>query len=197
MYANYWHANQVHVDRSNSLRGDLPDDLEEALGLAVRHGIAPLLHEAVQAGGLPWLPETIRRGLREARIAELSLEEKRARALTRVLAALAAEPLLPVLLIKGAASARTIYPAPELRPRSDLDLLIAPADRTRALAMLRSRGYRQHAKTRGTREDDADWHESTLVDPLDLAQELDHHFALAQPQRHRHLPERLRAAGVR
>ena len=109
----------------------------------------------------------------------------------------AALPPLRVLLLKGAASARTLYAAPELRPRSDLDLLVAPPDRAEALARLERAGYTQHGKTRGTREDEPDWHERTLVDPRDRTQQLDLHFALAQPARHRLDAERLFAAAVR
>jgi len=172
----------------------------QALGLAERHGVAPLLHAQAQAGALPWLPELARRELRAARIAELSLEEKRARALEavlRILSGSGAERCIPVLLLKGAASARTLYAQPELRPRSDLDLLIAPDDRAEALARLEAQGYAQHAMTRGTREDQPGWHERTLVHPASPGQQLDLHFALAQAQRHRLDARALLAASVR
>jgi len=198
------------------VRGEAPPEgsdaaWAQALRLAERHGIAPLLHERSlerapadesalrdfsQAHGLPdlsrddhapgELPEPARALLRAARISELGLESKREQALRRALEALADGPEpLPVLLIKGAASARTLYASPELRPRGDLDLLVAPAQRERALGRLFARGYAQHETTRGTAEDDPDWHELTLLDPRDRTQQIDLHFALSQPERHR------------
>jgi hypothetical protein len=171
----------------------------EALQLADAHGLAPLLHEQSQQGALKELPELARRELRAARIAELAREEKRSRAqrnALRILAGDDAKPPMTTLLLKGAASARTIYPAPELRPRSDLDLLVSPLDRREALTRLFSRGYAQHEKTRGTREDEPGWHEKTLVDP-ETGEQIDLHFALSQASRHRLDAPRLFAASVR
>ncbi len=194
---NDWDAN--HFD--SSLWG-------EAIALARAHGVAPVLHEETQRGGLAWLPDEARRSLRSIRLAELLREERRekfARAVFRALGepapgeASAAGPgsfareknPLRVLVIKGAASARTLYAAPELRPRGDLDLLVLPEERERALGRLASAGFVQHARTRGTREDQPGWHERTLVHPAhgekngDAGEQLDLHFALAQPERHR------------
>ena len=171
-------------------RGEsLPDESDprwgEALLLAERHGIAPLLHEQLQQRTAP---ETVRARLRIARIAELAREERREKALSRVLRALEGEeggPLIPVLLLKGASSARTIYASGELRPRVDLDLLVLPMHRTRAVERLQARGYVQHAATRGTGEDRPDWHELTLIDPIDPLQHIDLHVALSQAPRQR------------
>jgi Uncharacterised nucleotidyltransferase len=46
------------------------------------------------------------------------------------------------LTLKGMVLAHTVYPAPELRPMADLDLLVRPADRARAVDTLTSLGYR-------------------------------------------------------
>ena len=182
---NDWDANQsVREEPDGSLFG-------EAIALARAHGVAPLLHEQLQRGGLAWVPEEARRGLRALRLAELAREVKREKLLQAALRALGgarAEPVT-VLLLKGAASARTLYPSGELRPRGDLDLLVAPADRARSLEALARAGFVQHAKTRGTREDEAGWHERTLIHPehgeAGAPEQLDLHFALAQPERHR------------
>jgi hypothetical protein len=44
--------------------------------------------------------------------------------------------------LKGMALAHTVYPEPGLRPMADIDLLIHPSDRPRALAALDRLGYR-------------------------------------------------------
>lgn len=48
---------------------------------------------------------------------------------------------IPLLLLKGAALATRLYPAPSLRPMRDLDLLVPPHDATRAHDLLTSLGY--------------------------------------------------------
>jgi Uncharacterised nucleotidyltransferase len=46
------------------------------------------------------------------------------------------------LTLKGIALAHTIYPEPGLRPMADIDLLVRPADRLRAIEALGRLGYR-------------------------------------------------------
>jgi Uncharacterised nucleotidyltransferase len=174
---------------------------EPALGLSERHGLSPLLHHATlaaghQGSGYAALPAEARNSLRRARAAELAREERREAALHRALGALGGGPgerPIPALLYKGAASARTLYPAPELRPRGDLDLLIAPADTSEAWARLGRAGFQRHPALAGTPEDLPGWHERTLVDPVDPSQILDLHQALLQPERQRLLADRLLA----
>lgn len=48
----------------------------------------------------------------------------------------------PVTLIKGLAFARAIYPNPQLRPFTDIDLLIAPQAKPRVEEVLRARGFK-------------------------------------------------------
>lgn len=48
---------------------------------------------------------------------------------------------IPLLLLKGAALNLCVYPRLDLRPMSDLDLLVAPQDAGRALQLLKSIGY--------------------------------------------------------
>jgi hypothetical protein len=189
------------------------DVWEGALTLAQAHGVAPLLHawaigEAGSGSGAPAnagsrsadarlrglrpaivpssaLPQAFVSPLHRMRAAELLVEARREAALVRALAALASEAAspLPVLLLKGAASARTLYVAPELRPRGDLDLLVAPAQFAEAVARLEVAGYRHHPKVRGTAEESPGWHERTLLDPADPSCVLDLHQELLQPER--------------
>ena len=74
--------------------------------------------------------------LRSAAIADLYREYE----LRRVLGLLAAGGV-KALLLKGAALAYTVYAAPHLRPRGDLDLLIAHADLQAADQALLAAGW--------------------------------------------------------
>ncbi len=48
---------------------------------------------------------------------------------------------IPMLLLKGASLGQRYYPNPSLRPMADCDLLIAPAERDRALEGLKAAGW--------------------------------------------------------
>jgi hypothetical protein len=76
--------------------------------------------------------------LRAAAVADLVREGE----LRRLLPTLAAEGVR-ALVLKGAALAYTVYRAPHLRPRGDLDLLIAPRDLETADQALVAAGWRR------------------------------------------------------
>ncbi len=62
------------------------------------------------------------------------------RAMRPIEAALRAADI-PTLWLKGAALAHTVYPAPDLRPMGDLDVLVPFAQREQALSVVRGLGY--------------------------------------------------------
>jgi hypothetical protein len=70
---------------------------------------------------------------------------------------------LPVIVLKGPALAETVYPEPALRPFSDLDLLVRPADRLAMDALLRDLGLRRLADEH-TWEFDIAWDGATLYE---------------------------------
>jgi hypothetical protein len=83
----------------------------------------------------------------EARRAFLALASRHRQAaavrescVDRLLEAFAAAET-PVILLKGAALAHLIYPAPELRPMVDIDILIDPANIDQAIKIARDLGY--------------------------------------------------------
>ena len=61
--------------------------------------------------------------------------------LERILRILA-EANIPVIVLKGAALAQTIYPDIALRPMTDLDILVKSEHLDRAVELLRTTGYR-------------------------------------------------------
>jgi hypothetical protein len=92
----------------------LPADL---LAAARGEGVHLLLADRLQLAAMD-------EELREAAV----VETLRAHELRAVLAAMTAAGVRPILL-KGASLAQTHYPRPELRPRSDTDLMIRPSER--------------------------------------------------------------------
>ena len=77
-----------------------------------------------------------------------ALEAARQRELARALKGLAAAGV-GAICIKGAAIAHTHYPRPEMRPRLDTDLLIAPDARDEATRALQAAGYERPIETDG------------------------------------------------
>lgn len=53
---------------------------------------------------------------------------------------------IDILILKGPALARSVYPDPATRPSSDLDILIKPAQVERAGVLLQDMGYRRKTK---------------------------------------------------
>ena len=118
-----------------ALRGrasDWPDPLSrDEVNAIVAHGMAPLVYASAA------LPQLRNEAMRAA-----AHEPLRASDLAEVLAALAARGVQP-LITKGTALAYDIYTAPELRPRSDTDLLIAREDLSALRETMLSRGFEE------------------------------------------------------
>jgi len=77
-----------------------------------------------------------------------AMEAIRERELKSVLAVLA-DAGVRAVIIKGASIAQTHYPRPELRPRSDTDLLVAADQREATARALMTLGYEQPPETDG------------------------------------------------
>ena len=114
-------------------RSDWPALMREAGA----HGVLPLLADAATAAR--W-DEDILATLRPIVAAETALAMLREAELRRVLAALAATGVEP-LIIKGGHLAYAFYRSPGRRPRLDTDLLIRDADKPALTRCLISLGY--------------------------------------------------------
>lgn len=138
---------------------------------AVREGVDGLLAFAAGAGVDPLIDAERRRlALREG----VAHDE-----LLRVAAAFVAAGLRFAVL-KGSALAYTHYPEPWCRPRIDLDLLVARADRDRSRDVMRALGYREGRpmSSRWLMQQDAWKREAGARVPLDC----DVHFELTNRQ---------------
>jgi len=114
-----------------------PEDLAGWLRAAEPEGVAALLAWRYRETGDGALPAAARETLRMAAAHEL-LADAAERQAVRLLRGAG----VPFLVLKGAALARWLYPAPYLRPRSDLDLLFAEREvLANAAAALAPAGY--------------------------------------------------------
>jgi hypothetical protein len=111
------------------------------LEVANFHGVLPLLDAELRllADGSAW-PKAIQLACFTALLARRNFEDAHLPEITRVLDALAADGLQP-LVLKGGALAHSHYPEPALRPRSDTDLLVPEDQRETAGRTLHRLGY--------------------------------------------------------
>jgi len=128
----------------------MTEDFRRIVSACLREGRSPepALHEPILAaaradGVLLLLADRLRLPnlsceLRTAAV----VEALRARELRMVLDALGAAGVRPILM-KGAALAHTHYARPELRPRSDVDLMIREEERAVVIQTFMSAGYRR------------------------------------------------------
>jgi hypothetical protein len=112
--------------------------------LAESRGVGAALAVAARRAAWPAIPADAEAALGRALTAARGRHAFFARELAVVLATLDAAAV-PVLVLKGAALAELLYPAPELRPYADLDLLIRRGDLERADGALRAAGWARHA----------------------------------------------------
>jgi len=107
--------------------------------LAVRHRVVAFVLGAGVA-----LPTQARLALQAEAFSAQAVAMLLNAELERVGSALA-EADIPVLVLKGPALSRELYPDPRLRPFADLDLTVHEADEQRAAQVLTDRGYRELA----------------------------------------------------
>ncbi len=113
---------------------------------ALHHGVLPLI--ADRLAGDPRLTPALRDRLDDAARLAVVDDLVQSYELARLLAATARAGLRPIV-IKGAHLAHAYYPRPDLRPRVDSDLLIAPEDDPAVAAVLTSLGYARVAQSDG------------------------------------------------
>jgi hypothetical protein len=165
----------AHTDAA-ALRSALAEGGQAFLNLLLTQDLGPLWHHALQSHRLlESLPPATVGALREARLsAAMGYLAQRA-ALEELDRLLEAEGI-PYVAMKGAHVRECVYPDPALRPASDIDLLIAPADRRRAAHVLLDAGYTVHADPANIS------HEATFSQG---AVDLDLHWHMLRPGRTR------------
>lgn len=159
-----------------ALRAALAEGGAEFLEFVIARDLGPLWHHTLQSHGLlESLPPAPIAALRQARMsAAVGYLAQRA-ALERLDALFEAEGI-PYLAMKGAHVRECAYFDPALRPASDIDLLIAPADRRRAARVMLDAGYAVHAAPANIS------HEATFTQG---AVDIDLHWNILRPGRTR------------
>jgi len=118
-----------------------PQAWDEILGIALRHGVAPLLHRALQsADALAELPEHVRTRLEEERRATALVNLRHLGQFRRIAHALRDRDI-PVIALKGLHLAELVYRDISLRPMSDLDILVPRSHVKQAVATLHGLDY--------------------------------------------------------
>ena len=122
----------------------LPGDPAAVLPALTTHGLTPLLYLHLRDRmGAPEWPPAVRAALAEAFQANAVRSYLMAEELARITAALAAQGT-PVVLLKGAATGRTVYGSPAARLVNDLDLLVPAAEVEAARTAVAALGYTAH-----------------------------------------------------
>ena len=111
------------------------------------------------------------------------------RELSRILTALRGEGEgLPVVVLKGAALATTLYPSIGLRPMGDVDLLVPQARLSEALACLKALGYIEPTPDMAPGVNRAVGHHVGLHGGKDIPLRVEAHWILAAGEHDRHAP---------
>ena len=117
--------------------GGAGPDWPRLLRQVERWGLAPLVYTHLQpAAHAGHVPQPVLARLRHLYHQDTIYGVAQRQVLRVTLQRLAAAGV-PVIVLKGAALAALVYPAPTLRPMRDLDLLVQRRDRARVEAVLR------------------------------------------------------------
>ncbi|MGD1994599.1 MAG: nucleotidyltransferase family protein [Anaerolineae bacterium] len=167
-----------------------PADWMTFAELASRPGFAWLVSETLDRTGWPdGMPAQVRDDLRTARFVSAAQALYRFSKLPHMLAPLAGPPAIPVVLLKGAALAVTVYPDPAARSMGDIDVLI-PRDRVdEAVARVRALGYHGYSPEMGHAFNQHFSHHVALVADGHRFPPLELHWTLASGDHDRHAPD--------
>ena len=134
--AGRWEA--ASLERGRELASDARFDWDRWLELAEQESLSPLLHRVLR--DRDWVPEGVEQELRQAYVqsgicnallmAEMESVNDRLAVIN-----------VPLIVLKGAALAETVYGNVAMRPMVDLDLLLHREDVPAALAVLGQAGY--------------------------------------------------------
>jgi hypothetical protein len=131
-------CNQKLLDQIQAAARTLPD-WSAVPQRAEDHRVTPLLYTHLKAARVE-APPAVWRELQGLYLRHRRANEIRTAALREIMVALDSATI-PVVVLKGAALSHFLYPEPALRPHSDLDLLVSPANLLRAQQVVLSLGF--------------------------------------------------------
>jgi hypothetical protein len=114
-------------------------DWDRVIAVARQHDLAPTLHARLKERGLT-PPSAAAERLRRLYLFSAARNIRLFQELGAILRALGAADI-PVIVLKGASLAESVYGNIALRPMVDVDLLVKPDDMPRALGVLQAIGY--------------------------------------------------------
>jgi len=124
----------------------LTGEWQEVARLAGMHGVAPLLYHRLKEH-LSSLPGEVAASLKDAYLDNISKNIRLYHELARILRVFQ-EANIPVIVLKGAALAETVYSNIGLRTIGDVDLLVRKEDIPNADRVLRSMGCKAQGQSR-------------------------------------------------
>jgi hypothetical protein len=119
---------------------DLRISADDLIEICDEEELSPLAYHRLAASNTDVWPDAVREALAD-RARAYAGEELLRGVETRAVVQALAQAGVPPILIKGTPLAYTVYDAPQLRPRSDTDVLIAAKDVDRARSVMSSLGY--------------------------------------------------------
>lgn len=122
-----------------AVAGVSPNEARALVDAAETHGLAPLLRRALKSEDVA-LPPVLAQTLTALAVRHREASRVHTEALIEMADAFDASGV-EVVFLKGAVLAHELYPAPELRPRRDIDVLVSPRDAVATLQVLRGLGY--------------------------------------------------------
>jgi hypothetical protein len=143
--------------------------------LAEAHGVHALLARTPAAARAP---QAVAARLKELLAASEAICAVQDRELRRVVAGLDGVGIRAIV-IKGGHLAHALYPSPALRPRADIDLVIAPAEQASVAAALAALGYSPALHVRGSLILGQCHYQRS--DGLDILHAVDLHWRIASP----------------
>jgi hypothetical protein len=114
-------------------------DWQRIVEAAQKQSVAPMLYARLKERGITPSPMAVQR-LREIYLASIKRNTRLLHEVGNILSAFQAADI-PVIPLKGACLAEAVYGNLALRQIGDVDLLVKPADLTKALDVLRTLGY--------------------------------------------------------
>ena len=151
-------------------------DEEKFLEECIRHGAVPLIAWRGRQAGLPVFHRL--QAIARVHAAQEVLRRRELDALFERFD----EARLPVLVFKGEALARTLYPDPSLRPRCDTDVLIEREALADAERVLHDAGFREEPSSGGeTISRQRTW---SRTDSIGFRHAIDLHWALSNRARY-------------
>ena len=172
----------VDTDTEQRLQSLLANDsVLESLGVtALKWGVAPLLYCGLRRFDLDPLTLARFRDLGREYLHSAGQNSLLFSALKEVLRALQSASV-PVIVLKGAALAETVYPNRSARPMGDIDLMVRESDLQRAHSALLSVGYTSLTQLTVEAQARISHHLYPLVNANRMAVEL--HWTLVRPDR--------------